>query len=192
MDTKKTTTNFRLRVRERRFEWCGITKATTPRNGRRLRRSPRNWCTARGLGVGLRQAERDAGCAPARRRMTGADQALERENRELRQANEILRKRRLFARRARPAGSSHDRLHRRSSRGARGRADLRGFADRRRLSGACGDAPRSREGLGEGRRDALREKSGASSTTISSLWRAQVWRQLLREGESVARCTVER
>jgi len=52
----------------------------------------------------------------------------------------------------------------------------------------------SRDGLGEGARDAvLREKSGASSTTISRfIGVRKVWRQLLREGESVARCTVER
>jgi len=50
--------------------------------------------------------------------------ALERENRELRQANEILRKASVyFARANSVAGPSDDRLYRRSSPGARGRAD---------------------------------------------------------------------
>src|ERR1035441_6606976 len=101
-------------------------------------------CTPQTLHEWVKKAEIDSG----KRSGVPSDvsdrlKALERENRELRQANEILRKASAYF--------AQDRLHRRSSRGARGRADLRGFADRPvDLSGACGDAPRSRDGLGEG------------------------------------------
>ena len=50
-------------------------------------------CTAETLRNWVRQAERDAGVRPGRRREERERiKALERENRELRQANEILRK----------------------------------------------------------------------------------------------------
>src|SRR3546814_501382 len=83
-------------------------------------------CSAETLRRWVRQAERDEGSRPG---PTSADRAriqeLERENRELRQANEILRKAsacfapswrmQAFAcragRRSSTAGSSHDRLH---------------------------------------------------------------------------------
>jgi len=74
-------------------------------------------CSGETLRNWVRQAERDAGVRPGattdeRERI----KALERENRELRQANEILRRRRLILpRRSSTAGSSHDRLHRRAS-----------------------------------------------------------------------------
>jgi len=154
-------------------------------------------CTAESLRRWLRQAERDAGMRPGattdeRERI----KALERENRELRQANEILRKASAyFAQAELDRRFKHDRLHRRSSRGARGRADLRGFADRPvDLSGACGDAPRSREGLGEGaaRCGFARENPARLRRQFQVYGVRKVWRQLLREGESVARCTVER
>ena len=88
--------------------------------------------------------------APARRRTSSERiKALEREIRELRQANEILRKAtRVFCPwRSSTAGPSHDRLHRRASRRLRGRADLQGPADRPvDVSRPCRAAGRSRRG----------------------------------------------
>ena len=50
-------------------------------------------CTAQTLHEWVKKAERDSGARPAFRRMWRTKlKALERENRELRQANEILRK----------------------------------------------------------------------------------------------------
>ena len=94
MDTKKTTNKFSAEVRERAVrmvrdhqgdhasQWAAIASI-----------APKIGCTAESLRRWLRQAERDAGMRPGattdeRERI----KALERENRELRQANEILRK----------------------------------------------------------------------------------------------------
>ena len=94
MDTKKTTNKFSAEFRERAVrmvrdhqgdhasQWAAIA-AIASKIG----------CTAESLRRWLRQAERDAGIRPGattdeRERI----KALERENRELRQANEILRK----------------------------------------------------------------------------------------------------
>jgi len=58
--------------------------------------------------------------------------ALERENREAsgRPTRSCARQALILRRRSSTAGTSHDRVHRRSSRGAWGRADLQGLADR--------------------------------------------------------------
>ena len=76
--TSKTTKRFSPEVRARAVEWFWITKASMPRAGRR-------WCRLR-----------PRSAAPGRRSMNGSRRlrlkALERKNRELRQANEILRK----------------------------------------------------------------------------------------------------
>jgi transposase len=94
MDTKKTTNKFSAEVRERAVrmvrdhqgdhasQWAAIASIASKMG-----------CTAESLRRWLRQAERDAGMRPGattdeRERL----KALERENRELRQANEILRK----------------------------------------------------------------------------------------------------
>ena len=93
-DTKKTTNKFSAEVRERAVrmvrdhqgdhasQWAAIASIAS-----------KIGCTAESLRRWLRQAERDAGMRPGattdeRERI----KALERENRELRQANEILRK----------------------------------------------------------------------------------------------------
>ncbi len=89
-------------------------------------------CSGETLRKWVRQAERDRGVRAGpttdeRERI----KALERENRELRQANEILRKASAyFAQAELDRRSGHDRLHRRSSCALRGRADLQGSADR--------------------------------------------------------------
>jgi transposase len=83
-------------------------------------------CTAQTLSNWVRQAERDqgrrSGASPDERERI---KALERENRELRQANEILRKAsRILPRRSSTADGSHDQLRRCVPRRPRGRADL--------------------------------------------------------------------
>ena len=89
-------------------------------------------CTAQTLNEWVKKAEVDNGRRAGVPTHFAAElNALERENRELRQANEILRRRPLLLlRRSSTADSSHDRLHRRSPRGAWGRADLQSLADR--------------------------------------------------------------
>ena len=77
-----------------RCGWFWITKPSTVRAGRWSHRSRRRFgCTAQTLHEWVKKADRDSGRTPG----IPADvaeklKALERENRELRQANEILRK----------------------------------------------------------------------------------------------------
>jgi transposase-like protein len=102
-------------------------------------------CSAHSLNEWVKKAEVDAGKrAGVSTDMAARLKALERENRELRQANEILRKAsayftlalsanariRLSGERSSTAGRRHDRVHRRSSRRVWGRADLQAAADR--------------------------------------------------------------
>src|SRR5512133_4387842 len=100
-------------------------------------------CTSQTLNEWVKKAERDSGHKPGLTSdMATRLKALERENRELRQANEILRKASAYF--AQTADTSHDRLHRRSPRGVWGRADLQGAADRPiDLPCACRQARRS-------------------------------------------------
>jgi len=94
MESGKTNTSFSLEIRERAVrmvrehqgdypsQWAAISSIAT-----------KIGCTAESLRRWIRQSERDAG---QRARLTTDERArlkaLERENRELRQANEILRK----------------------------------------------------------------------------------------------------
>ena len=89
-------------------------------------------CTAQTLHEWVKKAERDSGVrAGVPTDVATKLKALERENRELRQANEILRKASAyFAQASSTADTGHDCLHRRSPPGAWGRADLQGVADR--------------------------------------------------------------
>jgi hypothetical protein len=139
--------------------------------------------------------------------------ALERENRELRQANEILRKRqRILPRRSSTAGSSHDRVHRRSPRGVWGRADLQGPADPLGWLTTCvaggtfatlalstyhADAAKQADPAklsARGKRDVLLkvEVQRVFAANFQVYGVRKVWRQLRREGFDVARRTVER
>lgn len=99
--------------------------------------APKIGCTPETLRSWVRQAECDAG----RREGTTTSErerikALERENRELKQANEILRKASAYFAQtecdgqAACAAASDDRVHRRSPGVVRGRADLPRAADR--------------------------------------------------------------
>ena len=94
-------------------------------------------CAAQTLHEWVKKAEVDAGKrAGVPTEVAAQLKALELENRELRQANEILRKASAYfaqAERAKVfwgARSSDDRVHRRSPRRSWDRADLQGFADR--------------------------------------------------------------
>jgi transposase len=89
-------------------------------------------CTTETLRGWVRQAERDQGVRPG---LTSGEperlKELERENRESRRANEILRKASAFSRRrSSTADPSDGVVHRRISPVIRGRADLRRAADR--------------------------------------------------------------
>ena len=154
-------------------------------------------CSGETLRKWVRQAERDHGL---RAGPTSAEQvrikALERENRELRQANEILRKASAYLRwRSSTAARSHDRLHRQSPPGLWGRADLPCAADR--SVDLLQHAARRRDPArlpARGRRDAILRSE------IRRVWEGnfrvygvrKVWRQLSREGIAVARCTTAR
>src|SRR3954454_12203824 len=141
METKKTVKSYSPEVKERAVrmvlehqgehasQWAAIGSI-----------GAKNGCSGETLRHWVRRHERDAGLqdgmtSEVRDRL----KALERENRELRQANEIpglrrgrpcARPRPIFLRRSSTAGSSHDRLHRRAPRRPRGRADLPRSADR--------------------------------------------------------------
>ena len=95
-------------------------------------------------------------CAWVTNEMAAKLKSLERENRELgRRTISCARRRRILPRRSSTADASHDRVHRRSSRGAWGRADLRGAADRPiDLSQPCRQAGRSVACAGRATRDA--------------------------------------
>ena len=94
MDTKKTTNKFSAEVRERAVRMVRDHQGDHASQRAAIASiAPKIGCTAESLRRWLRQAERDAGMRPGattdeRERI----KALERENRELRQANEILRK----------------------------------------------------------------------------------------------------
>lgn len=110
----------------------------------------------------VRQADIDEGVAPG---MTTAESArvkqLEQENRELKRANEILKRAAsFFSGGARAANTRNSRLHRRQPGGVRGRAHLHRTAQRRSVGGpehllrhqdpatAGAGSPRRRAGTG--------------------------------------------
>ena len=76
-----------------RCAWSSTTKASTGLAGRRLPRLPKIGCSANTLNAWVKKAEVDGGTRAGIASDTAEKlKALERENRELRQANEILRK----------------------------------------------------------------------------------------------------
>ena len=89
-------------------------------------------CTAETLRKWVRGPERDAGVRPGQKSEEDERlKALERENRELRRANEILRKAAAFSpRRSSTAAGRKGVVHRRAPGDVWGRADLQGVTDR--------------------------------------------------------------
>ena len=165
-------------------------------------------CTGQTLNEWVKQAERDNGRQPGLTTdMAARLKALERENRELRQANEILRKASAYFaqaeldRRYSTAGTGHDRLHRRSSWGVWGRADLQGLADRPfDLSFPCRQAAHVAKRADPAKLSARAKRDAALMAEVQRVFEAnfrvygvrKVWRQLKREGHGMARCTVAR
>jgi transposase-like protein len=116
--TSKTTNRFSSEVRERAVRMVQEHEAQHPsRWATVLSIAARIGCTGQALNEWVKQAERDTDRRPGPTRRWRL-KPLERENRELRQANEILRKASAYLpRRSSTAGSSHDWLCRGSSRG---------------------------------------------------------------------------
>ena len=125
--------------------------------------------------------------------VAGRMKALERENRELRQANEILRKASAYFAMAGERGDGI--VHRHASRGVRGRADLPGPADRPSTYHAhvAGRVEPTRRSARARRDDALGpELRRVFEENFRAYGARKVWRQLRREKFDVARCTVAR
>src|SRR3954452_3454694 len=98
MEKRKSSVRYAPEVRKRAVRMVLEHAAIMPRNGKRSARSRRRsaarlGCTAEMLRKGVRQAERERGmdAGPTSTEQTRI-KALEREVRELRQANEIVRK----------------------------------------------------------------------------------------------------
>ena len=128
-------TNFHLRSARARFGWSWITRASIRRSGRRSSRLQRKiGCTAQTLHEWVQEGRAStAASGPAfRPRMARAAQgAGAGEPRAAPGQRDPAQGVGVFCPGgARPPSASHDRLHRRSPRGARGRADLQGAADR--------------------------------------------------------------
>ena len=130
--SKPTTNKFSPEVRSRAVRMVFDHQAEYPSQSAAINSmAGKIGCTGETLRSWVRQAERDQGLRGGPTTEDSAKiKALERENRELRQANETCaRRRRILPRRSSTARSSDDRLHRRSPRGLRGRANLQGAAD---------------------------------------------------------------
>ena len=161
--------------------------------------APKLGCTAETLRKWVRQAQRDAGHRPG---LTTSErerlQELEREVRELKRANEILRKASAYVAQAEldRRGNSHDGpVHRRPSRRVRGRADLRRAADRpvdglialgtsgpirrtgpRGRSATISSASRFSGSMTRTSRSTAPGTSGRSCGGTASAWRGAPWR----------------
>ena len=122
-------TRYSREVRERAVRLVFEHEREYDSQWRRSARSPPSGMTAETLRKWVRRAETDESLRPG---LTSTERErvkeLERENRELRHAKEILKAATFFGRTS--TADRGDDLHRRTSRGVRGRADLRRLADR--------------------------------------------------------------
>jgi len=138
------------------------------------------------------RGERDSVSTDERERI----KVLEREVKELRRANEILKVASAFSpRRSSTAVSNPEGFRRSASRYLRGRANLSGLADCPvGLPAPCGTASRSIQASTRAKRAEM------LMPEIKRVWQAnmqvygvsKVWQQMNRKGIAVARCTVGR
>ena len=114
--TTRHRTSFRLRSVRVPSAWSSITSASMrSRWSAIVSVASKMGCTSQTLREWVHTAERDSGHRPGVPASPTRLKALERENRELRRANEILRKATAsFSQRSSTADRSDDRLHRRT------------------------------------------------------------------------------
>ena len=128
----KTTNKFSPEVRERAVRLFLDTEAQHPSRWQAVMSiAAKIGCTTQTLNDWVKKTEVDSGRrAGIPTELSERMKALERDNREKRQANEILRKASAyFAMAGSTAGRSDGGFHRRASGCARGRADLQRAAD---------------------------------------------------------------
>ena len=154
-------------------------------------------CSGETLRNWVRQAERDQGSAPARRPMSASAsrRSSGRTANCARPTRSCARRRPILPRRSSTAGSSHDRLHRRSSRASTGssRSAKSCRSPRRRTTPMPPGGPIRTAARRAKRDEALKhEIRRVFEENFRVYGVRKVWRQLAREGIAVARCTVAR
>src|SRR5436305_12082881 len=191
-------TSFQLRCVIAPCAWYLTTRRNIRRNGRRSTRlRARSAARERGCAAGCGGPIATRVCGPVPQRMTaiGSRRWSARTGNCATPTRSCARRRRILPRRSSTARSNDDRLHRRSSWGIWGRADLPRAADRpSHLPHARCPARRPAKLPARSRRDLVlaAEIRRVFEANLRVYGVRKVWRQLGREGIRAARCTVAR